>query len=386
MPEWYQRGFIFDGAQHWLLDLSPPRQRPHGTPLPPTTLRRAPKSAFWKQDLYVTRFGEQFNDEVKIVLFQGIDDLGALAVRALLGGDAGQVHAQYQPLLSYLGAQKLRTPKGLDSIRSRYPAVSQAELPVEMQDLCHMSGALWTEAAHEVVSAEDSDVKFFIADQPVTPLNTVLTGDAAVQAYPNDAPITWNGMQTLFPLDGNHLLIQTHVHYANYPNAVVLAAKRTNVRYSGDAMMRTGRLMRGRLLAVLTGMDHQRLYGRVGIGGEQLGIVQAAVDAQQVAPMVDGSAWATGEGSAAARSCGASVAWRCVYAETAAAPSNISRGSRAIAWVRGSSELVVVAPAIFVLHAAQTPDAARQTTSPCQFIMQVRPGKSAFTRGACGLK
>lgn len=246
VPEWYQRGFILDGGQHWLLDLSPPRQRPDGTPIPSRALRRAPKSSFWEQDLYVTRFGEQFNDEVETVLFQGIDDFGALAVRAFLGGDAGQVHAQYQALLSYLGAQKLRTPKGLDWIRSRYPALSQAELLVEMQHLRHMFGALWAEAVHEVVSAEDSDVKFLISDHPVTTFNAVLPGDAAVQAYPNDAPVTWNGTQTLFPLDGNQLLILTHVDYAKYPSAVALAAKRTNARYFGEAMMHTDRLIRGR--------------------------------------------------------------------------------------------------------------------------------------------
>lgn len=145
-----------------------------------------------------------------------------------------------------MGAQKLRTPKGLDWIRSRYPTLSQVELLVEMQHLRHMFGALWAEAVHEVVSAEDSAVKFIVTDHPVTTFNAVLPEDAAAQAYPNDAPITWNGTQTLFPLDRNHLLVMTHVGYALNPGAVELAAKRTNARYFGNAMMRTDRLIRGR--------------------------------------------------------------------------------------------------------------------------------------------
>jgi hypothetical protein len=246
VPEWYQRGFILEGGQHWLLDLSPPRRRPDGIPISSKPNRRAPKSAFWERDLYVTRFGEQFNDEVETVLFQGIDDFGALAVRAFLGGDARQVHEQYRALLNYMGAQKLRTPKGLDWIRSRYPALSQVDLLVEMQHLRHMFGALWAEAVHEVVSAEDSEVKFLVTDHPVATFNAVLPGDAGIQTYPNDAPITWNGTQTLFPLDSNQLLVLTHVGYAKDPSVVDLAAKRTNARYFGNAMMRTNRLIRGR--------------------------------------------------------------------------------------------------------------------------------------------
>lgn len=246
VPEWYQRGFIIERGHHWLLDLSPLQSRPDGTPVPRRANRRAPKSAFWEHDLYVTRFGEKFNDEVETVLFQGIDDFGALAVRAFLGGDVRQVHEHYQPLLNYMGAQKLRTPKGLDWIRNRYPALSQVELLVEMQHLRHMFGTLWAEAVHEVVSAEDSEVKFLVTDHPVTTFNAVLPGDAAPQSYPNDAPITWNGTQTLFPLDGNQLLILTHVDYAKEPSAIELAAKRTNARFFGNTMMRTDRLIRGR--------------------------------------------------------------------------------------------------------------------------------------------
>lgn len=95
VPEWYQRGFIHQDGQHWLLDLSASRLRPDGTPISPRANRRAPKSAFWELDLYVTRFGERLNDEVETILFQGIDDFGATAVRAFIDGDAQQVHLHY---------------------------------------------------------------------------------------------------------------------------------------------------------------------------------------------------------------------------------------------------------------------------------------------------
>ncbi|MEB1149477.1 hypothetical protein VDP41_20960 [Xanthomonas campestris pv. campestris] len=246
VPEWYQRGFRVAGADNWFLDISPPHLRPDGTPILARPRQRPPKACFWQNDLYVTRFGEYLNDQIETVLFQGIDDYGAAAVRAFIDGDVAHVHGQYQPMLAYLGAQKLRTPKGLDWIRSRYPALSQVELMREMQHLRAMFGTLWAECAHEVVSAEDSAVKFLITDHPVSTFNAGLPLEASLLDYPNEAPITWNGTQTLFPLDANHLLILTHVPYAKDPGSAELTAKRINARYFGHTMLRTDALIRGR--------------------------------------------------------------------------------------------------------------------------------------------
>ncbi len=246
VPEWYQRGFRVDDADTWFLQVSAPRQRPDGTAILVRPRQRPPKACFWQNDLYITRFGEYINDQIETVLFQGIDDSGAKAVRAFIGGDAAQVHDQYQPMLAYLGAQKLRTPKGLDWIRSRYPALSQIELMREMQHLRQMFGTLWAECVHEVVSAEDSEVKFLVTDHPVTTFNAGLLLDASLLNYPNEAPITWNGTQTLFALDANHLLILTHVPYAKDPDSVELTAKRVNARHFGHTMLRTDALIRSR--------------------------------------------------------------------------------------------------------------------------------------------
>lgn len=246
VPEWYQRGFRIADADNWLLDIAPPHLRPDGTAILARPRQRPPKACFWQNDLYITRFGEHLNDQIETVLFQGIDDSGAKAVRAFIGGDAAQVHDQYQPMLAYLGAQKLRTPKGLEWIRSRYPALSQIELMREMQHLRQMFGTLWAECMHEVVSAEDSEVKFLVTDHPVTTFNAGLPLDASSLKLSNEAPVTWNGTQTLFALDANHLLILTHVPYAKDPDSVELTAKRVNARHFGHTMLRTDALIRGR--------------------------------------------------------------------------------------------------------------------------------------------
>lgn len=246
VPIWYQTGFQVNAADNWLLDISAPRLRPDGTPIVFSPRRRPAKSSFWENELYVTRFGEVINDEVETVLFQEIDNYGADAVRAFVDGDERAMHYQLKPLLSYLGAQKLRTPKGLAWIRGRYPALSQVELLTELQHLRHMFGTLWGESVREIVSAESSEVKFLVTDHPVTMFNAAVPEDAPQFADPMDPPLTWNGTQTLFALDANNLLILTHVPFAKDPGQVEASAKRINARYFGDALMRTDVLIRTR--------------------------------------------------------------------------------------------------------------------------------------------
>jgi hypothetical protein len=246
VPVWYQTGFQLNATDNWLLDISAPRLRPDGTPIVLPPRRRPAKSSFWENELYVTRFGEVINDEVETVLFQEIDNYGADAVRAFVDGDERAMHYQLESLLSYLGAQKLRTPKGLAWIQARYPALSQVELLTELQHLRHMFGTLWGESVREIVSAESSEVKFLVTDHPVTMFNAALPEDAPQFAGPMDPPLTWNGTQTLFALDANNLLILTHVPFAKDPDRVEASAKRINARYFGDALLRTDALIRSR--------------------------------------------------------------------------------------------------------------------------------------------
>ena len=110
VPVWYQNGFQLGQNQNWLLDISEHQLRPDGTPIVFAPRMRPAKACFWESELYVTRFGEMINDEVETVLFQEIDNHGSDAVRAFVDGDERAMHYQLESLLSYLGAQKLRTP------------------------------------------------------------------------------------------------------------------------------------------------------------------------------------------------------------------------------------------------------------------------------------
>jgi hypothetical protein len=123
------------------------------------------------RDLYSTFFGTTVNDEIERRLFGVFDTDGSKAVKAFAGTDVSEWHHHFQTLFTYIDIQKIRTPKGLDWLKSQYPKLNQNELMREMQGIRNMHCTIWTEGVREIVSAEDASVKFIISDHPVTVFN-----------------------------------------------------------------------------------------------------------------------------------------------------------------------------------------------------------------------
>jgi hypothetical protein len=257
VPVWYQKGFLSAGqSQLHYLDLSASGLRTVPARRRGPLQRQSPKQCFWSQDLYTTLFFGKPNDEIERFLFGAIDNDGAVAVRAVAGADARGIHESFQTFFSYIDAQKIRTPKGLDWIRGRYGKIDQLNLMLEMQALREMHCTMWLEAVREVVSAEDSDVKFIVTDHPVTIYNPRCPSGSAHCRYPEDPPIELVGSQTLFPLDANHCLVLTNLEYAKDPTGVNLLRTRQNARHFGhtlartDAWIRTRKLSREEVIAI----------------------------------------------------------------------------------------------------------------------------------------
>ncbi|GLR26038.1 DUF4238 domain-containing protein [Limnobacter litoralis] len=252
VPQWYQRGFLESGQSHLhYLDTSPEQKiLPDGRTVPMNAAHRwGPKNCFYEYDLYSTHFGTVVNDEVEKFLFGSIDVRGTKAVRAFAGGDLSAMHDTFQDFFEYLDAQKLRTPKGLDWIKSRYSSLDQLQLMREMQGLRFMHCTMWTEGVREIVSAEESDVKFIVSDHPVTIYNAAAPPTSPECAYPDDPSIEWVGSQTVFVLDANTCLILTHLEYAQAPKSGNLTAPRTHARYRGQSLVRTDAFIRTRKLS-----------------------------------------------------------------------------------------------------------------------------------------
>lgn len=231
VPQWYQRGFLAPGQSRLFhLNLNPDRATlPDGRQVTHRALQeKATKQCFVEYDLYTTHFGQIINDDVEKYLFGAIDDQGARAVRAFALGNHADVHAAFQDFFEHMAAQKLRTPKGLDWIRSCYGSLSQVDLMVEMQALRLMHCTMWVEGVREIVSAQDSDVKFILTDHPVTVYNAAVDPMSEQCAYPQDPLVAALGSQTVFALDANTCLILTHLEYTKEPDQLDLTRLRTN--------------------------------------------------------------------------------------------------------------------------------------------------------------
>ena len=215
VPQWYQRGFLSDKDNELRHLVRKKIYLPNGTTK--TIISKnwyTPAQRFYKKDLYSIIFRQFITDDIEKKLFGPIDDNGSIAVRAFLTNDQKLWHSNFKNFFEYLDAQKLRTPKGLDWVKSKYPLLNQQLLMVEMQALQTIHYTFWTEGVRELVSAEDSNVKFIISDHPVTLYNYACPPESKLCTYPNDPDIALKGTQTIFPLDLNRCLILTNLEYA----------------------------------------------------------------------------------------------------------------------------------------------------------------------------
>lgn len=227
VAQWHQKGFIDAGEKLCYLT----RRDIVRNGVNETIYSKkwcTPAQQFYRKDLYSTFFGGEVNDDIEQKLFGPIDDSGSKAIRAFSTNDQSQWHCNFESFFTYLDAQKLRTPKGLDWIKSKYPELSQLSLMIEMQSLRSIHCTLWAEGVRELVSAEDSEVKFIVSDHPVTIYNYACPPSSPMCEYPNDPDIALKGSQTIFPLNKNRCLILTNLEFAKSPNAVNPLEPRTN--------------------------------------------------------------------------------------------------------------------------------------------------------------
>lgn len=250
VPIWYQKGFMPEGQTSlYYLNLHPFKELHDGRKVNLKELyKQGPGSCFYEKDLYTTKFFGIRNEEIEEFLFGKIDNDGRKAIHALITQDFNILSKLFSEIFVYMDAQKLRTPKGLDWIRSNYFQLSRIELMLEMQFLRTMHCTMWVEGAMEIVSAEDSDIKFIISDHPVTIYNPACTPDSNRCKYPNDPPTSWKASQTIFPLDLNHCFILTNLEYARNPDEVDPLSSRTNPRHFAQTITRWDTVIRDRRL------------------------------------------------------------------------------------------------------------------------------------------
>jgi hypothetical protein len=150
-------------------------------------------------------------------LFGVVDQRGAVASKFFNCYDdlKDGTHEAYQGMVMYLGAQRFRTPHGLDWLAKHMRLRDKNMALIAMQQLFQQYGTMWMEGVWEIVHARQSATKFIISDVPVTFFNrSIIPGGFA---YPGIVDFPMIGTRTIFPLSAESCLIITHLQLTRNP-------------------------------------------------------------------------------------------------------------------------------------------------------------------------
>jgi len=129
--------------------------------------------ASFKNDLYSLTLGIGTSDQLKqhsSVKLIGVDEM-AVEVFGDYNGYSDRVHEVFQSLPVYMDAQRFRTPRGLDHLRTLTDVRDQNTALIIMQQVFQYHTTMWAEGVWEIVRARQSPTKFILTDEPVTFFN-----------------------------------------------------------------------------------------------------------------------------------------------------------------------------------------------------------------------
>jgi Protein of unknown function (DUF4238) len=237
VPRWYQKLFLKpQQTEYFYLHLKPESVLVKGVRrFKRAVFRRGPASCFYANDLYALKFGKQTTDVIEKNFFGAIDAKGHDAVRRFSNyGGFAKVHPNnFTVLAAYMGAQRFRTPRGLDYLKT---TSHQADHNVTLAILGRYFQAyatMWSEGIWEIARARESQTKFIVSDNPVTFYNRGTFPH--LYPYPDDVRLEDIGTRTIFPLSIDACLVITHVQLCRNPHANPHSI-RTNARWFAPTM------------------------------------------------------------------------------------------------------------------------------------------------------
>jgi len=219
VPRWYQRRFLKTGQfKYHYLDLHPGIVYSNGVRHERKALLNwGPGSCFYRDDLYTLELGAWSTDQIERSFFGEIDSRGRGAVELFgdYNGLCEGVREAFQDIVQYMGAQRFRTPRGLDWLRAKVNLRNNNETLVFMQQAFQFHTTMWTEGVWEIARARQSPTKFIVTDEPVTFFNR--RGFPSAIRYPADVGLNQVGTRTIFPLSLDACLIITHLQLVRNP-------------------------------------------------------------------------------------------------------------------------------------------------------------------------
>jgi Protein of unknown function (DUF4238) len=251
VPQWYQRRFLATAkTTYFYLDLHPEIIVHNGVSHTKKALWKwGPLLCFFRENLYTLKFGQTTSDAMEKFFFGAVDSHGAKATahfRDYQGVTAGTGDAA-QALTAYMGAQRFRTPRGLDEIKKRASSENQRPnaVMVALQSVFQSYTTMWMEGVWEFVWAKQSPTKFIVSDNPVTFYCKAMF--PSEWTYPEDPSLKQIGTRTLFPLGPESCLIITHLQLTRNPSSTP-TEYRENARYYDQTAKHMGEIQFGREL------------------------------------------------------------------------------------------------------------------------------------------
>ena len=249
VPQWYQKRFLTPGqTKFFYLDMQPETVVRDGVShARRAVLRWGPARCFYKDDLYTLRFGSQTTDRMERLFFGTIDSRGREAVSQFAefqGISEGAADA-FGDLAPYMGAQRFRTPRGLDYIKKIARSGDHNATLVALQGVFQSYTTMWTEGVWEIARARRSPTKFIVTDEPIVFFNR--RAFPSEMTHPYDAGLEQVGTRTLFPLGLDSCLIITHVQLVRDPWLKPLVP-RVNARFYDQVLKHIGDIQFGREL------------------------------------------------------------------------------------------------------------------------------------------
>jgi len=249
VPEWYQRRFLPSGvSKYYHLDLQPETIVQNGHAHQRKAVRHlGPDSCFYKDDLYALNFAGKTTDELEQFFFGTLDDVGSRAVPeiAYFHEITDKVCESFQPFVRYMGAQRFRTPRGLEEIKRRFAWDEENSTLIVLTRVFQSYATMWSEGVWEIVRATKSPTKFLVTDNPVTFYCKVMF--PSEWTYPNDPNLKQIGTRTIFPLGLDSCLIITHIQLVRHLWSTPTEF-RENPRYYDQTMKHLGEIQYGREL------------------------------------------------------------------------------------------------------------------------------------------
>ncbi len=249
VARWYQKRFLPAGqTKLYYLDLKPKTVVNGRVTYTVKDLHFwDPARCFWAEDIYAMKFGKQTTDVMEKRFFGNVDRNGAAAVDYFRGYEDidDRANDAVLHLVDYIGAQRFRTPRGLDWVQARIGSSDRTSTLLALQQLFQAYAAMWMEGIWEIVHARESAAKFIVTDEPVTFFNRAIF--PAEAPYPGGEDFPKIGTRTLFPLSMDACLIITHLQLVRNPWTKPLAM-RENARTFGRTMFKITEIQFGREL------------------------------------------------------------------------------------------------------------------------------------------